>query len=154
MNTTDPTITDHNRWTHIMLMILRENFDSMTDKELAGAIGKPVTAIERKIKELQLFRPRPAIKTAASRRRAKEVEVTVSTLEKKQRLNREQEREASKKRESRKVIKTRQVDYTTQRSVRIDSKTWVYAKPGDDIEKLKKKYTRSFSKDGLSKIDW
>jgi hypothetical protein len=159
-------VPEKHSWTHIMLMILRENVDSMTDKELSQALGKPVTAIAQKIRELQLLRPRPVkvpkpVKLRIKKERPltekqirKQIDDRKKEEERKRRNDMERWRHESKARNpNNRVVQSKEVDYSELRTVRIDSKTWIYVKPGEDIEKLKKKYSRTLSKDGLSKIE-
>jgi hypothetical protein len=44
------------------------------------------------------------------------------------------------KKEQRRMFKTKKVDYSQMITVRVDSKTVVYTKPGDDPEQVRKKY--------------
>jgi hypothetical protein len=48
------------------------------------------------------------------------------------------------------ALKTKVVDYSAMRSVRIDSKTHIYAKPSESVEQVKERY---FSIYGTKKSD-
>ncbi|MBK7885158.1 MAG: hypothetical protein IPJ81_16245 [Chitinophagaceae bacterium] len=42
------------------------------------------------------------------------------------------------------TYKSKEVDYSQLITVRIDAKTFIYAKPGDDIEKLKANFLKTY----------
>jgi hypothetical protein len=52
----------------------------------------------------------------------------------------EKDRHEQRRRSREPAFKTKQVDYSQMISVRIDRKTTIYAKPGEDISELKAKF--------------
>ena len=44
------------------------------------------------------------------------------------------------------AFKTKQVDYTQLRTIKIDSKTTIYCKPGQDPEAVKKRFLKNYAK--------
>jgi hypothetical protein len=157
MNTPSNTIEEPvpDGWSDIMLMILRENWSAMDDEQLATVIGVKPMAIRRKMYELSIKRPKvKRVYPVTEKQVQKQVELKKREQDKK-RINMDYAAALARKaRKEDKKFETRERNLAQMQTVRIDSKTWIYVKPGDDIEKLKKKYLRTFSKDGLSKIEW
>lgn len=56
----------------------------------------------------------------------------------------ERSRHEERKRSRQPAFKTKQVDYSKLITVRIDRKTTIYAKPGEDIAELKAKYLENY----------
>lgn len=61
--------------------------------------------------------------------------------EKVKRLQMDEERKRSRRPPT---YKSKEVDYSQLITVRIDAKTFIYAKPGDDIEKLKANFLKTY----------
>lgn len=154
-------------WTSVQLMVLKENYLEMSDADLASILHISESGIRKKLRELELERPkvpkppkppkppRPRqVRQKTAKQLAEEQRKAAREEQKRTRLQREKEMELRRKKEQEKRLQTRQQDFSRMRTVRIDAKTWIYVKEGDDVEKLKKKYHRELSKAGLSKIQW
>lgn len=152
------TISYRCHWSGVMLTILKENYLTMSDEELSVMLGASVGAVKAKIKQTGLKRPRRNAKKEKPitprdvrrqiRQKRKESEIQM-------RMNKNERMKAeSKLREKAKVLATRQQDLSGMRTLRIDHKTIVYIKPGQDPEKVRKQYQRTLSKDGYSKIEY
>jgi hypothetical protein len=64
------------------------------------------------------------------------------------RMSREEHRQKNRReKDSRQKFKTRELNMSELQSVKIDDKTFVFVKPGTDIEKIKKQYTRNLETD-------
>lgn len=153
-----PAIKKELEWSDVMIAILEENFLSMSDDQLSSTLGVKLYLVRKKMRELQLIRPKPprVPKAKTVRVPKKQIEKTYreQRLEQKAiKVRMEQDAAQRRARRNQEVYRTRQVDLTGMQSVRIDHKTWIYVKPGDDIEALKRKYTRHITGNGLSKIE-
>lgn len=150
--------TKYTVWTQDMVQKLTENFQTVKYRELAKILGVTQASVKGKVVHLGLIRtklpPRgpnrekkePKKKLPASiRRKLKKNKATDVT----ERLKAE-----SARREKARVLKTRQQDLSGMRTIRIDAKTFVYVKPGQDPDKVRRQYQRTLSKDGYSKIEF
>ncbi|HLA52982.1 MAG TPA: hypothetical protein VK618_06745 [Flavitalea sp.] len=151
-------------WTGVMLIILKENYESMTDLELGNTIGVSKGSVRQKMFELGIRRPFVPKPKAPRKLPQKTIEQQAAHQKKKEaeKVNRtnEQIKSQSRMRENALKVTSRQVDYTQKRMIKVDGKTWIYVdgktwiyvEPGQDEDALKKKYTRTYSKGQLDKI--
>lgn len=89
--------------------------------KLDSKAKKQVAAIARKQEKV----------VKARKLKTNEAKVISRVIEQQQEINRRKSREPE--------YKTKVVDYSQMIAVRLDAKTTIYAKPGDDIEALKRK---------------
>ncbi|HRE52256.1 MAG TPA: hypothetical protein PK339_12590 [Flavitalea sp.] len=125
-------------WTAEMYSILRRNYLRKGNKELSDILSVSPTAISIQLSKLGLKRPGRIRKEKAKKR----IETT------------DKIKAESKLRQKEKILSTRQQDLSKMRTLRIDHKTFVYLRPGQDPEKVKKQYHRTLSKNGYSKIEY
>lgn len=142
-------------WTEVMISILSENFLDMSDNQLSKVVGVKLYVLRAKIRELNLKRvkPKPERKKYVSPDESSDFQKRLKQ-EKLKNIKSTQLMEENRRKRNVPLFKTKEVDLTGMYTIRVDSKTWIYVKPGDDVEALKRKYSRELTKTGLSKIEW
>lgn len=141
------------QWSMIMISILEENYQSVDDKELASMIGVGILEIKRTMREMKLARPKIKKDRKLRIQKLTPFQERVK-VEKEKNTRSTQLMEENRRKRSGPLFKTKQLDLSEMHTVRLDAKTWIYIKPGEDVEAIKKKYTRHLSKDGLTKIEF
>jgi len=121
-------------------------------QDIAAILGKPIEvigpAVEKiakanKLVSFQIKQDSKAKKQVAAIARKQEKVVKARKLKTNEAkiisrvIEQQQEQQRRKRNEPKYAI--RQVDYSQMIAVRVDAKTTIYAKPGDDIEALKRK---------------
>jgi hypothetical protein len=133
------------------IALIKELLPVKTDEEIAGILGKSPKTITRFYNSLKVKPNRPGIKKQTKRKPASKKPLS---LEQKERMKVEEKEQARKKlvaegekrRITRQAViksrryKTREVDNTGLISYRLNHKTVVWAKPGEDIDLLRKRY--------------
>lgn len=141
------------------IQLIKSSLDTRTNEELAELLDRPLQEIIDKINE---------ITGGSAEERSRDVDIYKAELSKiviqkgrrnidlakkdREERRRREKREianknesmrvASLKRQDRQRYETREVDLSALHGIRIDSKTYVFVKPGTDEEKIKKQYTR------------
>jgi hypothetical protein len=129
------------------------------DDEIAFVLDRPVEEIAAKVLDLtgglnkavvKIKAPKtarlPKVKQQRAPRKRKKKELTEG--ERLRLLARQQRKETAVRRKANEEPKfqTKKVDYSQLTAIRIDAKTIVYAKPGEDPEEVRKKYFRNHKK--------
>jgi hypothetical protein len=149
-------------------IIIKRNLTSLTDDELADLITKPVEMVRTFI---NIITGDGTIKQSRSQKlEAKEIRRKKKNVERQQRFRNKAKKEKpvtlkTKRQETIKLIadqnrqriernalrnqplfKTRQVDFSQLQTVRIDRKTVIFIKPGQDPELAKSNYLKKLNK--------
>lgn len=143
-----------NELTVFDVRMIRNLMSSLSDEDIAIAVGKPLQSVRDKIFEItgvegSLYKRNEAkkiirqkIKSDRLPRRTKtpkretEKQIKRSSLVRKQ----DAERMVARRMRDKPLFKTKQIDYSTLIAVRIDDRTIIYAKPGADPEAIRDKY--------------
>lgn len=153
-----------NEFNDIERVLISQNLVRLTDEQIADIIGKPVDAVRQyinnitgggtiRISKSQKKQKRekinvPKVKNSPAKKHL--VKVNKELAERQTRISPTQIREklkADRKMQLEKeTFKTQQVDYTKMISVRIDHRTTIYIKPGQDPEEARKRYINSRAK--------
>jgi hypothetical protein len=148
----------------VELRLIQTSLSKKSEEDIAFLIDKPVEMVSKKIAEiaaalqqqtfLQINAPKQAklrehqLKKEARQRRLDEEEKRISDKRIRQALlnQQEAERKARKDAEKKPKFTDKVVDYSQLHAVRIDSKTIVYAKPGESSEEVRKRYLKNVRK--------
>lgn len=161
----EPITNERNQdFSALDLQFISASLSSRTDEEIAEILDKPVELIRAKINDMtgmagqrqqemvEKKRLQEAAMSVKRRSKEKQAEERQQKLEKKEKREKTNKREhAQRNREHRAQLDrqqsrmtrryaTRQIDFSSLRSLRIDNKTTVFLEPGDDPEKVKEKY--------------
>lgn len=143
----------------VELQIIKGLLSTKTDQEIADIMEVPAEVIHSFISELtsgteerneqinKIIESRLLSEKNVTRKSQVEKEQVVKEKEKRKQQKESNLREVerikrSRMRESSRKYKTIDQDLSKMISVKIDSKTTVFVKPGTDIEKIKKQYGR------------
>lgn len=143
--------------------LIRASLFTRTDEEISSLIDVPVGEVSEYISKLmgsdielretslkQIKEDAVTKQNALDAQRNKQYQKQQKEAQKKERIREArvriiQEEQRKQKRtawEQRRTMKTRVIDYSKLKSVRIDSKTHVFVEPGADIEKIKSLYNK------------
>lgn len=145
-----------NEFTLTEIRLIQSLLTKQSDEDIAELLDRPVEAVSEKIRELCTITGKKSFAVATKERQHKKV-----INKRKDKANLEMQKSAElqvkiKKREKQVVqrrqppkpeptkLATKHVDYSKLISVRINSKTIIYAKPGEDIEQLKKRVSKLY----------
>lgn len=145
-------------WTEDMVQKLTENFQTLKYRELAAIFGVTEASIKGKVIHLGLKRTKRPPR-GPNREKKEPKKKLPANIRRKLKKNKaaditERIRAESRRRQEAKKMATRQQDLSSMRTLRIDHKTIVYIKPGQDPDKVRRQYQRTLSKDGYSKIEY
>jgi hypothetical protein len=138
------------------IRLIKSLLSKKTDEAIAMILERPVEEVTAKIRELSGME---VSHSDIMRRRKIRQEEQLRLKEEKKRINLLQQQQNIKKASTSKLISlqnaereqrrktlasplfaTRAIDYSEMKAVRIDSRTIIYAKPGEDPEVVRKKY--------------
>lgn len=125
------------------IRLVQQLCSKKSDTEIAEFMDKPVTYVQQ---ILSLYAPDQKLRVNAG----KSLKVTKKEMAANKKKEKEQQRlaiathkqEARRKKELEKMPKfsTKAIDYSQMTSIKIDAKTTIYAKPGEDTDEVKKRY--------------
>lgn len=142
------------RFTPLETRLLRQLMTSKPDEEIALVLDRPVEEVRTQIRELtggiSPYNQRQVDKEAVRQNRKARAATACRlqqvneelTRQQERRLSRQRDQEAAQKRKQREQpqYETRAVDLSQLREVRIDAKTCIYIRPGQDPVAEKKNY--------------
>lgn len=126
-------------FTQFQMVLIHQNFKKLTDEEIATIINIPIHLVHEKINHITNGGTIQKSKTQKllqkQKVKSKQETKKIITHQRVQMSERRKQMEAPK-------FKTPQIDYSKMISVRIDHKTTIYIKPGQNPEEEKIKYLK------------
>jgi hypothetical protein len=172
-------ISNEEKFSSLELQLIRSSLATRTDEEIAEILERPVEEIrsvindmtgeagqrqEEILKQKEAEKQAAAIKRKMRRKKAEDHSEKLETREKKEKREKKEQKRKNdehraqlKKQESAmtRMYRTREIDLSKMKAIKIDSRTTVFVEPGDDIEKVKTKYhnIRKQQANGTSAIE-
>jgi len=142
-----------NDFSFMEILVIQMNVTKMAAEDIAQLIRKPIAPVAEYIelfarkhnvitfKEKVLAKEQKKNEKAKARQQQLQLKNIKSRQEKPVRISVSKANETFQRkiREEKEKYQTKSVDYSKMIAIRIDDKTVVYAKPGEDIEEVRKK---------------
>lgn len=127
-----------NNFSSIELVIIRQQLHKLTDEAIAEMLNKPLEQVKMVINKITNG---GKIKLSKSQSIEKvKIEKNKKALRKKNKRSVEVIRTAALSKRKEPLYETKPVNYAEMKTVRIDCKTVIYIKPGEDPASAKRKY--------------
>lgn len=148
--------TKYTRWSESEMNWLKENYKTNTVKEMAAHLGRTYGATREMCNKLRLIKDENDLQKVHSRPndgqfrkgeirnlRTKIEKQTVKNerVKKLKKVQKQNEKSFAQKFLKEKKLQVKPFDPSGLISVRVNSKTIIFVKPGTDIEKIKKQYS-------------
>lgn len=150
------SITDQSIIKNMMLQKSAKEISRLLDcktQDVADFIKNAVHGTNIVTHQMKIEAKHPAKKTVEKRQtisRAKikkqEAALQIRITEEKIKLKSRRQVEDDRKRRQPSMYKSKNVDYSKLITIKIDAKTYIYANPGDNIEKVKSNFLKTYKK--------